>query len=112
MTIKTSIEGDTIIVEPQITRLDMQSAPAFKQLIADQSMPGKNIILDLQGVEFIDSTGLGALLATLRRIKETDGTMVLANVSDQTLAMFRLVKMTRIFDIYASKEEALSALNA
>lgn len=112
MTIKTSIEGANIIIEPEGNRLDMQSIPAFRESVIGQLVPGKNVILDLNAVEFIDSTGLGALLAILRRIKEIDGTMVLVKVSEQTLAMFRLVKMTRIFDIYATKEEALSALTA
>ncbi len=111
MSIKTTLEGNIIIIEAEDKRLDMQSVPAFKDSVIGQLAPGKSIVLDLRAVDFIDSTGLGALLAILRRVKETDGTMVLVEVSEQTLAMFRLVKMTRIFDIYATREEALNLMN-
>jgi anti-sigma B factor antagonist len=110
MAIKSSIENDVIIIEPELNRLDVQSVPAFKDAVTELFKPGSNVILDLHGVQFIDSTGLGALLSALRQIKENDGSMVLACVGEQALAMFRLVKMNRIFDIYPGKGEALRAL--
>ncbi len=111
MSIKTRKIGDILIVEPELNRLDVQSVPAFKKSVADLSLPERHLIVDLHTVQFIDSTGLGALLSLLRRVKEVDGQLVLSDVSDQALAMFRLVKMTRIFDIYETVEDALEALN-
>ncbi len=111
MSIKTRRAGNVLVVEPEMNRLDVQSVPAFKNSIADLPLPGEHLIIDLHSIQFIDSTGLGALLSLLRRTKEVGGQLVLASAGDQALAMFRLVKMTRIFDIYATVDEALDALN-
>lgn len=99
-----------IVLEPVQPRLDVQSVPAFKETSGKKIAPGFNVIMDLRNVEFIDSTGLGALLSLLRKVKESEDQMVLTHVSEQALAMFRLVKMTRIFDIYDSTDEALEVL--
>lgn len=111
MDVKTSQNGRVLVVELDLIRLDVQSVPAFKTSTSELVQPGGSMVIDLQCVQFVDSTGLGALLSLLRRIKEMDGQLVLARASDQTLAMFRLVKMTRIFDIYSTVEEAVVALN-
>ena len=110
MSIKSHTLGDALVFEPECSRLDVQSVTAFKESIVSQLIPGKNVVIDLHAVLFIDSTGLGALLSILRHVKSTGDSLVLAHVSEQTLAMFRLVKMNRIFDIYESTEEALIAL--
>lgn len=111
MTLNSRVTNNTLIVEPDATRLDVQSVPDFKSSVTGELSGGQNLIVDLHLVQFIDSTGLGALLSLLRLVKETDGQMLLANLSDQALAMFRLVKMTRIFDIYPTAELALDALD-
>ena len=111
MEVKTTQNGNTLIMELQSERLDVQSVPAFKAATADLIQPGGNIVIDLHAVQFVDSSGLGALLSLLRRAKEVDGQLVLARASEQTLAMFRLVRMTRIFDLYPTLDEALEAMN-
>lgn len=111
MEVKTTQDGNTLIVEPALARLDVQSVPAFKEMSADLVQPGGNMVIDLHAVKFVDSTGLGALLSLLRRAKEVDGQLALARASEQTMAMFRLVRMTRIFDIYSTVDEALASLN-
>ena len=110
MKINTYLDGGTLVVEPHMNRLDMQSVPIFKESASRSLTPGGKVILDLKAVEFIDSAGLGALLSLRRRTSELEGNIVLANASEQTLAMFRLMKMNRIFDIFSTKEEALAAL--
>ncbi|MDF7823979.1 STAS domain-containing protein [Pontiellaceae bacterium B12227] len=108
----TETHDNALVFEPELTRLDVQSVPAFKESSTSLLVPGKDVVMDLKQVLFIDSTGLGALLSLLRKIKENDGRLVLANASEQTLAMFRMVRMTRIFDIYETTEDALKALKA
>lgn len=99
------------MVEPTLSRLDVQSVPTFKTEISKLIEPGGRMVIDMHEIQFVDSTGLGALLSLLRKIKETEGELHLARVSDQTLAMFRLVKMTRIFDLHATVEEAAEQVN-
>lgn len=111
MELKTVTNNGVFVVTPDVHRLDVQSVPDFKLEVADLPTSQLLLAMDLHEIQFIDSTGLGALLSLLRRIKELDGKMVLVNAGEQVLAMFRLVKMTRIFDLYDSVEEAIENLN-
>jgi anti-sigma B factor antagonist len=111
MNMKIQREANALVMIPELSRIDVQTVPSFKEGALAAVEPCARIVLDLKSVQFIDSTGLGALLSLLRNVRATEGQLVLANASEQTLAMFRLVKMTKIFDLYDGVEEALDALN-
>lgn len=112
MSIHTRTEDHVLILEPQIERLDIHTVPSFREEANSLLVPECRIVIHMQQMTFVDSTGLGALLSLLRKVKEMGGEMVLACPSDQTLAMFRLVKMNRVFDIYPDCREAVAALGA
>ncbi|MHC4887038.1 MAG: STAS domain-containing protein [Planctomycetota bacterium] len=77
-------------------RLDVKSVGEFK-LQAESILAGeRSMILDLEKVSFVDSTGLGALLSLLRSLVEQERELRLCALQDQVSAMFRLVRMHRL----------------
>ncbi len=69
----------------------------------------KDVILDLSGVPWINSTGLGILITGYHSIKAAEGTMKICNVKERVLSIFYISQLENIFDVYESREEALKA---
>jgi anti-sigma B factor antagonist len=89
--------------------VDIYAAPAFKEALLDVIEAGwDNIIVDLTGAPFIDSTGLGVLVSGAKRAKRH----CLAIVCDDetTLNLFEIVGFDRLFAVYRSRVAAYDAL--
>ena len=69
-------------------------------------------ILDLNEVTFIDSSGLGVLVACCSTIRKQGGTLQLIQVPDKVRSLLEITKLTDFFDLYATAEEALQSVNA
>ncbi|MFI3137154.1 MAG: STAS domain-containing protein, partial [Methylococcaceae bacterium] len=67
------------------------------------------IIVQLQQVRFIDSSGLGALLSGNKQVLAKSGRLILVNIQPQVLSMFELTRLNRVFEIYADLNEAFNA---
>ncbi|KAI9133609.1 STAS domain-containing protein [Acaryochloris sp. CCMEE 5410] len=65
----------------------------------------KTILIDLKDVTFMNSSAIGALVATLKSVRGEGGTLALCSLSDQVHLIFELTKMDRIFDIYGDCRE-------
>jgi anti-sigma B factor antagonist len=65
-----------------------------------------NLVVDLDGLTFIDSSGLGVLVSGLRRVKEHGGTLRLVCTTDAILKIFRITGLDKVFPLFASMEEA------
>lgn len=90
--------------------VDVCTAPQIREQIQDLAAKGiVHLIADLTGVEFIDSSGLGALIGGLRRVREDDGSLVLVISSRRILRLFQLTGLTKAFAIYETEADALSA---
>ena len=67
---------------------------------------GKKIILvDCQDISFMNSAGIGALVAALKAINNEGGEFYLCSLSSQVKIIFQMTKMNRIFQIFANREE-------
>jgi anti-sigma B factor antagonist len=87
------------------------TAPEFSERLNAAIADGKTgVILDLTGVEFIDSTGLSVLLNGLRRVTRVRGSMVLACANPTVLRLFEITKLDSTFDIVPSCDEAIARL--
>lgn len=110
MDINTKSAGDYLIVSPQGERLDAHAAVSFKEAMSGYINDGNNrIVLDLGQIAFIDSSGLGAIVTTLKRVG-ADGKLVVAGLNDKTRSIFELTRMDRVFDIHTSLEQAFESL--
>ena len=90
--------------------LDASNVRAFKDLANSLIADHKLVVLDMAGVRFIDSSGLGALIVCLRQLNGSDGDLVLCEMTQTVRALFELMRMHRVFKIRDSREHALRTL--
>lgn len=91
-------------------RLDAVAAPELKsklkELVADNHA---KVIIDLTDVSFIDSSGLAALVSGFRAAREAGGSIKLAGLNGQTMMIFKLTRLDRVFEIHPDVEAAISS---
>jgi anti-sigma B factor antagonist len=87
--------------------LDASNAKEFKMQVALLITPQAKVIFDLSRLKFIDSSGLGALLSCLRQLNASGGSLKLCSMAKPVRALFQLVRMHRVFEIYNTQDEAL-----
>jgi len=107
---KTLENGLTIIAvnEP---RLVAANAPKLREDLAGIIDAGNNrLILDLSGVDFVDSSGLGAIVGALKRIS-VRGDLVVCGLGQSPAQLFRLTRMDKVFRIFGAAEDAVAALS-
>jgi anti-anti-sigma factor len=88
-------------------KLDSSSVKVLKikvnQIIKKQE---PDVVIDLDGIDFIDSSGLGSLVASYRKINQVGGDVKLSSPSDQTRGLIELTRMDKLFDIYGNPFKA------
>ncbi|MDQ3661654.1 MAG: STAS domain-containing protein [Actinomycetota bacterium] len=90
--------------------VDVYTAPKLReQLIELVSEGSHDIVVNLEGVDFLDSTGLGVLVGALKRVKAHDGGLTLVCTQDKILKIFKITGLTKVFPIYNSVEDATSS---
>jgi len=89
--------------------LDDGNEKSFRKEVISSLDPGANVVLDLDGVKFIDSSGLGAILSCHRHLQTAKGDLKLCCMRETVRSLFELVRMHRIFEIYDSSEEAMES---
>ncbi|MGZ5179970.1 MAG: STAS domain-containing protein [Ramlibacter sp.] len=105
-------DGPVPVVVPRMKRLDASVAPAFKQEVVKLVEAGeRRLVLDLGGVEFLDSSGLGALVSILKALG-SQGAMAVCGARGAVLSLFKLTRMDKVFPIDADRREALARLGA
>jgi len=67
----------------------------------------KNFVIDLEQVDFMDSAGLGTLIAVLKRVTERGGDMKIANLQKKPRMVFEITRAYKVFEIYETVEDAL-----
>jgi len=86
--------------------LDSVNSNSLRREIIDTIDRGvKTILLDLQDITFMNSSGMGALVATLKAVKAAGGQLALCSLSDQVRIIFELSRMDRIFQVYQDRQE-------
>jgi anti-sigma B factor antagonist len=105
-------EGKIVVVSMK-NDLTASTGSLFRETILnyDGANPGiQEWILDMEGVDFLDSSGLGVLVALLKRIAEKGGDIKLANLRKKVRTVFEITRAFRIFHAYESVEEAVKAI--
>jgi len=92
--------------------LDLVSAPAFRaRLYQEIDLGARSFVVDLTGVDFIDSTALGALVGALKRARESGGEIALTCPHERLLSVFRITALDRVFALRPTLSEAVDALD-
>jgi anti-sigma B factor antagonist len=109
LSLSTRPEGGRTVVEVA-GEIDVYTAPKLREQLADLVDAGRNdIVVDMRGVEFLDSTGLGVLVGGLKRIRQNDGSMRLVCTQERILKIFRITGLTKVFPIHESVATAVAA---
>jgi anti-sigma B factor antagonist len=101
--------GDVLVVTPKGDYLDASNIKDFKREMTPLIESHHKIIMDLGHVQLVDSSGCGAFISFLRQLKAKDGDMKLCAITRPVRALFELVRMHRIFDIFNTRDEAVKA---
>jgi anti-sigma B factor antagonist len=109
MDLPVEVHGETAVVAPTVENLDAGVAKAFKSAMAPVLEAHRQVILDMSRVEFMDSSGLGALISCLRDVTAKGGDLKLFGLNKKIRALFEMVRLHRLFEIYNTKAEALQA---
>lgn len=89
---------------------DVVSVAAVRQRLLDLAIDGQvNQVLDLTPVTFMDSAGLGALIAVRRRLQTLQGALVLSCTNDTILRLLRWTSLDKVLRIYPTVDEAIAA---
>jgi anti-sigma B factor antagonist len=90
-------------------RLDVAGAPTLKAAIGEAVKNGTpRLIIDMEGVSFVDSTGLGSVIAALKLVRGSKGDLRLAAPNQQVRVVLELTTLDRVFAYYPTVEDALT----
>ncbi len=90
--------------------IDIYTAPRLRELLID--LAGQNsyqLVINMQKVGFLDSTGLGVLVGGLKRVRVHDGTLDLVCTQERILKIFRITGLTKVFGIHQTVDQAIAA---
>lgn len=98
--------GGVVVLKPE-GRLNMVAAPAVREAVASIVDSGRSkVAVDLSGVEFIDSSGLGALISGLKTTRQAGGDLRIAGANDQVKLVLSLTNLERVLTPYDTVENA------
>ncbi|MWV50214.1 anti-sigma factor antagonist [Rathayibacter sp. VKM Ac-2803] len=100
------IEPDIVVVRP-VGRLDLTSVPEFEAVVLRAISDGDlRVVVDLAGVDFLDSSGLGVLVACLKEARRAGGDIRVASPAEQPAMVLRLSNLDRLLGTTESVEDA------
>jgi anti-sigma B factor antagonist len=130
MPIDVSEKDGATVIRPGSDRLDLEVAPEFRSAMLQLIKSGhRNLLVDLEGVGFIDSSGLGTLVSALKQLKTSKdrrrsprpegsrrpaarGDVKLANVQPPVAALLEIIRLDRVFTTYGSVDDAIRSYSA
>lgn len=107
MNITTTALGDGVAVLTIDGRLNVVTAPAMKREVQSVLQHGDvKLAVDLSAVEFIDSSGLGALIGGLKAARTAGGDLRIAGATEQVISVLRLTNLDKVLRVYESAQSA------
>jgi anti-sigma B factor antagonist len=89
--------------------IDVYTAPELRERVIHLIDGGtRHLIIDLRQVTFLDSTGLGALVGSLKRLRTHGGSLKLVTSAERIMEIFRITGLNRAFALYPSVEDAMN----
>jgi anti-sigma B factor antagonist len=102
------VDGRTVV--QVVGEIDVYTAPQLRERLDAEIDAGRyDLVVDLSGVTFMDSTGLGVLVGRLKQIRLNDGSMRLVCAHDRVLKVFVITGLDKVFAIYPTVGEAVAA---
>jgi len=108
--IKTEKKNDVLVIYLD-GRLDVHKSLEVEQAINELIDSGeKKLLFNLKNLSYLSSSGLRVFISTLKRLKEINGTMKIAEIQPNVAMIFKIVEFDDIFDIHETTDEALNSL--
>lgn len=108
----TAVDDGEVTVITVGGEIDVYTAPVLRDQLDRQIAAGRHeLVLDLRGVSFMDSTGLGVLVGRLKLIRLQGGSLRLVCSSERILKVFSITGLDKVFQIFDSVEEASGSVS-
>lgn len=109
MELDHDLKGDVLVITPAEPRIDAAVAIQFKDGMRSLTQDaGGRVLLDLRRVDFVDSSGLGAIVGAMKQLGG-QARLELASLTPNVAKVFRLTRMDTVFTIHDSADHALRA---
>jgi anti-sigma B factor antagonist len=102
-----------VTVVTVLGEVDVATAPTLRQALlraSTESVGPPRIVIDLAGVDFLDSTGLGVLLGGLKRVRAKEGALVLARAEPHVRKVFEITRVIEILPIHDDLQSAIDSV--
>ncbi len=110
LSISTSDHGDVTVIAVE-GEIDVYTAPQLRERLDEQIAEGRHtLVIDLQQVAFLDSTGLGVLVGRLKMVRSHDGTLRLVCRTERILKVFAITGLDKVFQIYDTVDAAVASV--
>jgi len=110
MSVKEKFDGNVTILSVSGNLMGGPETTAVHDKVREIVGKGhKKLVIDLAKVKWINSSGLGVLMGSMTTMKNADGEMKLANVSDRIQSLFMITKLITIFETYDSTDKAIGS---
>jgi anti-sigma B factor antagonist len=110
MTLTTTTAGGATVIALEGNLMGGPDASALNSALHELVDNGKTrVVLDLAGVQFINSSGLGLLIGGATTLKNAGGALKIAGASEKILALIRITKLGSVFETYPSVSAAAAA---
>jgi anti-sigma B factor antagonist len=110
MNVTEETRGALLVLRVHEPRLDAANAPALREVLIRQVDAGHDrLVLDLSESDFMDSSGLGALVSCLKRLGSR-GALAVVGTKGEVARLFRLTRMDRVFALHPDLETAVKQL--
>ncbi|CAN5249473.1 MAG: STAS domain-containing protein [Thermoleophilaceae bacterium] len=108
----SEVDAETHVIELG-GEIDLYTAPEFKERMVELIDAGKTqIVVDLSGATFIDSTTLGVLVGGVKRLRPSGGALALVCTDQNITKIFEITGLDRVFPIHATRDEALGSFSS
>lgn len=106
LTIDTSARGEAVVLS-LAGEIDVHTVPRLRACL-DELGDGRRqrVVVDLTGIEFLDSSALGALLGGQRKVEDAGGSMSVVCAQPRILKVFQITRLTEVIPVFTSVDEA------
>ena len=112
MPIIEEIIDDVVVVIINMERATLREADELKNLINQKVDAGyRKVVIDITAVEFIDSTFLGVIVGSLKKVTKLNGDLKLDGFKPAVRSMFELTRLFRVFETYGDLQEAVKSFS-
>jgi len=103
--------ADVVVIECRGDNLDAGNVRVFRDRMQQLMKDKTKVVMDMSQLKFVDSSGLGALIACLRDANSRKGDFRLGAMSSSVRALFELMRMHRVFSIHETVDGAIASYN-